>query len=77
MGILHEVVAVTGTYTNKDGEEKKRYLRIGAVIETKHGPMLKLEAVPTGWDGLAYLNEPKPKDERPKAKPADTDEIPF
>jgi hypothetical protein len=24
--------------------------------------MLKLEAVPIGWDGWAYLNDPKPRD---------------
>ena len=77
MGILHEVVAVTGTYTNKDGEEKKRYTKLGVVMDTKNGPMLKLESVPVGWDGWAYLNEPQAKDERPKAKPADTDEISF
>ena len=77
MGILYEVVAVTGTYTDKDGKEKKRYTKLGVVMDTKNGPMLKLESVPVGWDGWAYMNEPQAKDERPKAKPADTDEIPF
>jgi hypothetical protein len=62
----YEVTAVTGKYTDRDGNEKSRYMTIGAVIQTKNGPMLKLEAVPVGWDGWAYLNEPKPKDEQPQ-----------
>lgn len=58
-----EVTAVTGKYTdNNTGQEKNRYMTIGAVIEGRNGLMLKLEAVPVGWDGWAYLNEPKPRD---------------
>lgn len=64
-----EVVAITGKYTDKDGNEKSRYMNIGAIINTKNGFMLKLEAVPVGWDGWAYLNEPQAKDERPKQAP--------
>ena len=59
MSRKYEVTAITGKYTDKNGHEKSRYQTIGAVIETKNGPMLKLEAVPIGWDGWAYLNEPK------------------
>lgn len=57
-----EVTAVTGKYTDNNGQEKSRYLNIGSVIETKNGLMLKLESVPVGWDGWAYLNEPRPRD---------------
>lgn len=64
MGVKYEVVAVTGEYTNKDGETKKRYAKVGVILETKNGPMLKLETVPLGWDGFAYLNEPKSNEER-------------
>ena len=76
----HDVVAVTGKYTDREGNEKNRYLNIGAVIHGKHGPMLKLEAVPVGWDGWAYLNEPKPRDEAKPAKQASDDfddRVPF
>lgn len=62
MSRKYEVVAVTGKYQDRDGNEKSRYMTIGAVIETRNGLMLKLEANPVGWDGWAYLNEPKPKD---------------
>lgn len=83
MGIKYEVAAVTGTYTGRDGQEKKRYAKLGVVFETKYGLMLKLEVVPVGWDGTAYINEPKERVERPEKK-ADrggiedlADEIPF
>lgn len=87
--ILKEVVAVTGTYTNAQGATKKRYQKIGSVIETKNGPMLKLDVVPLkegGWDGWAYMNDPKEQDSenlrqrqehmRRKANGYDDDEMP-
>lgn len=66
MSRKYEVVAVTGKYQDKDGNEKSRYQTIGVIVETRNGPMLKLESVPVGWDGWAYLNEPKAKDDRQK-----------
>lgn len=63
---LNEITCITGSYTNEQGEKKNRYLRIGSIIETKNGPMLKLDQMPLkegGWDGWAYINDPKPKDE--------------
>ena len=93
MSVQYEVTAITGKYTNRDGQEKSRYLKIGVVIQTKNGPMLKLEAVPVGWDGFAYLNEPKEREEAPprgnanggrrqaaaagKGEPFPDDSIPF
>jgi hypothetical protein len=61
MSKQYEVVAVTGKYTDSEGNEKSRYMNIGAIIQTKNGLMLKLEGVPVGWDGWAYLNEPQQK----------------
>lgn len=85
MGVLYEVTAVTGTYTDREGNEKRRYAKLGVVIETKNGPMLKLESIPVTWEGIAYLNEPKPREpakQEPSGKygkdaaPFD-DEVPF
>lgn len=59
-----EVTAVVGEYTNAKGETKKRYLKIGAIIESKHGPMLKLDTIPLEWNGYAYINEPYDKEQR-------------
>ena len=68
---LYDVVAVIGKYTDRDGNEKNRYLTIGAVIEGRNGPALKLETVPLNWNGWAYLNEPQTAAEpRQKAQPA-------
>lgn len=60
MAKLYDVRAITGEY-EKDGETKKRYTTIGAVLETKNGGMMiKLDVLPTNWEGFAYLNEPLP-----------------
>ena len=83
--ILKEVTAIVGEYKNKDGDTKKRYQRIGSVIDTKNGPMLKLDVVPLkegGWDGWAYLNEPKDEqgNQPQRARPAQRetfDDVPF
>ena len=44
--VLKEVTATIGQYQNAQGQTKYRYQRIGSVIETKNGPMLKLDVVP-------------------------------
>lgn len=53
-----ELTAVVGEYTNAKGEVKKRYAKVGALIESKHGPMVKIDFVPIGWNGYAYVNDP-------------------
>ena len=78
--VLKEVTATIGQYTNAQGETKHRYQRIGSVIQTKNGPMLKLDVVPLkegGWDGWAYINDPKPKEGGltvPQRQPVDFDD---
>lgn len=67
MAVKYEVTAVTGKYTDRDGNEKNRYVKVGVILQTKNGHMLKLETVPIGWDGWAYLNEPKDREDKPAA----------
>jgi hypothetical protein len=63
MAIKWELSAITGTYTNKAGEEKKSYVRCGVVMETKKGGLVaKLEALPVNFDGWLFMNEPRPKE---------------
>lgn len=50
----HDIVAVTGTYTNAQGEEKKRYQNVGAVIDKGNGPFIVLEK----WFNPAGLESP-------------------
>lgn len=82
--ILKEITCVVGEYKNSQGEVKKRYSRIGSIIDTKNGPMLKLDAVPLkdgGWDGWAYINDPKKNEEERKpvrqAPDIDDSDLPF
>ena len=71
MGIKYEVRAITGKYNDKNGNEKNSYQTIGKIIQTaKGGFMLKLDAIPVGFDGWAYLNEPQPKEQDKKPAPA-------
>ena len=66
MSKLYEITIISGKYKNKDGVEKFRYTNIGSVLETKKGPMLKLDVIPLmdgSWNGWAYLNTPKTKDD--------------
>lgn len=79
MAITKEISCVVGTYTNKDGAQKNRYQRIGSIINTKNGEMLKIDVIPLvegGWNGWCYLNDPQPK-EQFKGLPKDDDNVPF
>ena len=63
--LLKEISVITGKYKNAQGEEKNRYTRIGSIIDTKNGEMLKIDVTPVmegGWSGWAYVNDPRPKD---------------
>jgi hypothetical protein len=64
--LLKEISVITGKYTNAQGQEKNRYTRIGSIIDTKNGDMLKIDVTPLmdgGWNGWAYINDPKLKDD--------------
>ena len=73
--VKKEITAIVGQYTNAQGQQKNRYQRIGSIIDTRNGEMLKLDVIPlkeNGWDGWAYLNDPKPYEH--KGLPADNDD---
>lgn len=84
-----DAVATIGTY-KVNGEEKKRYLNVGAVFEDENDGRLsmKLDAVPVSkdWSGWISFYEPQARGERPAAgrsepaaKPQQDfdDDIPF
>ena len=79
--IIKEVSCSVGQYTNAAGEQKQRYQRIGSIIETRNGEMLKLDVIPLkdgGWDGWAFLNEPRAREEKYQGLPKENDDdIPF
>lgn len=70
----HNLVAVTGKYTDSaTGQEKNRYVIIGAAFTREDGSMaLKLESLPLGpgWNGWVNLYLPKDKEKpQPSAPP--------
>jgi hypothetical protein len=71
MAIKYEVVANGGTYTNRNGEEKKRWIKCGVVMEGEKGLSIKMENIPVGWDGWAILSEPREKPQQ------SDDSVPF
>lgn len=54
MAVTKELIAKNGTYTNKQGEEKTRYTKVGVKMETAKGVMYKVEALPVPFDGWIY-----------------------
>ena len=69
--LINEITVITGTYTNAEGQQKNRYQRIGSIIDTKNGPMLKIDVIPLkegSWDGWAYINEPRERDDQPQQR---------
>lgn len=65
----HDLIATVGKYM-KDGEEKKRYVNVGAGFCDDQGRLsIKLETVPVGpeWSGWLSLY---PVKERAETRPA-------
>lgn len=61
--------------TDRNGEEKKSYHKMGVVFETERGLSLKLESIPVGFDGWVSFYEPKPKAQAQSA--SDSGDVPF
>jgi len=84
----YDVVAKIGEYQSQ-GERKKRYLNVGAIMSGEHGPYLLLNKTfnPAGVPGdpnkdsiLLSLFEPRDRQDNPApaaSKSVDYDGIPF
>jgi hypothetical protein len=72
---IKNIVVITGTYTNREGAEKKRYQTIGSLFEDGENFKIKLDTIPladggwTGWANCYDLEEKTNKESR--------DDIPF
>jgi hypothetical protein len=93
MALKFDAMVKAGSYTDNQGSEKTRWLKVGAVFENEKGLYMKLEALPVGvpeWNGFISFFEPKPRDgqaaRRPQQQPAKRpaagfddmdDDIPF
>ena len=79
---IKNIVVITGTYTNKDGQEKKRYQTIGSLFEDGENLKIKLDTIPLvdgGWTGWANCYELEDKAEKPRKSSFDDmpNDIPF
>lgn len=71
----------------KDGETKTYWPTVGRGFDAKNGIILRIDAVPTNWDGSLYIVEDKPKEDTQTKKdvapaevsdePVDLSSIPF
>jgi hypothetical protein len=53
----HDVVATNGSYRDREGNEKKRYVTVGKVFTQDDGRMnLKLDVIPVGPDWSGWLS---------------------
>ena len=61
---IENIVAVTGEYTNKQGETKKQYTTIWKLITKDDGNQsVKIDVIPLNWEGWANVYEQKSKEE--------------
>lgn len=77
-------VAVTGSYTDRSGNEKKRYANVGTLFQYDDGGLtLKLDSIPVGdgWNGFLSFYDIEDKKQAGEAtrEPARdlNDDIPF
>ena len=63
---IYDMCAVTGTYTNKNNEQKNEYTNIGKFIIMDDNSFFSvMKTVPVGnWDGKINYFEQKPKEEQ-------------
>ena len=68
----HDAVATNGTYKDKSGETKKRYLNIGKCFTDEDGRQsIKLDTIPVGteWSGWISLYPAKPYEDQRQSTP--------
>ena len=72
--IRYDVICKNGSYTDKTGTEKTKWMKVGVCMDTKQGGLaVKIESLPVGFDGWLSLAEPRAKD---NFTPRGNDEMP-
>ena len=84
---IKNLVAVTGKYTDRNGQEKNQYTPCGKLLARDDGSMcVKIDSIPvgfTGWlncydlDDRKQEQKPAPAQQAPQQQPAFDDDIPF
>ena len=63
----HDAVYGGEKYTDKNGDEKTRFINVGSLFQRDDGSQtMKLESIPVGFNGWISFYEPKPKDGQDK-----------
>ena len=58
-------------YTDRNGDEKTRFVNVGAVFERDDGTQcLKIETLPVGFSGWLNFFEPREREEKPQQQRA-------
>ena len=57
----YDAAVITGTYTDRNGNEKAQWVNVGRVIEKDGKLSLKLDVIPVGFDGWIKFFPPKDK----------------
>ena len=80
---IKEITVITGTYKDKNGQEKKRYQTIGNLFEDGEYLKIKIDVIPLvkgGWEGWANCYDID-EEKAPKALKSGfedmRDDIPF
>jgi hypothetical protein len=57
---IKNLLASNGTYINKDGEEKSRWVTVGGLFEDGNKTTIKIDSIPVGgnWNGWLTLVDP-------------------
>ena len=63
MKIVYDVVAKGDTY-QKDGKETVRWIKCGVLMESDKGKRIKLDCLPTNFDGWLGLFDREEKQEK-------------
>lgn len=59
----HDAVYAGEKYTDRDGNEKTRYINVGALFARDDGSLtMKLESLPIGFNGWINFYEPKERE---------------
>ena len=71
---VFDLAVKTGTYTDNQGQEKGRWMNVGAVFKNDQGQVsIKLEAIPTGdWNGWISAFEPKQRNNQQQGQQQST-----
>jgi len=77
--LLFEAMVKTGTYKDRNGQEKGRWLKIGNVFEGEKGMSMILDCVPVGIPAPVWVSffQPKEKQQQPQQQDNGNTDDPY